>query len=185
AGRAVANVIAERRPELLGRVRRRRHSAGDAEDLLHSAFARALERADQLRDPQRAEAWVGRVVENAVLDDLRRPSAPVMPSDEAISSPLEGDGPSCACVLAQVKHLRPADAELLQRVVVDGVPITHVAAELGLSPNAAMVRLHRARAALVERLRSHCGTTTLRGCIDCGCEERGCCATVPAGALQR
>jgi DNA-directed RNA polymerase specialized sigma24 family protein len=177
AGRAVAGVIAERRTQLLSAVRRRRRSAWDAEDVLHSALTRALERSDQLRDPQRAPAWVGRIVENAVLDDLRRRPEPVTPSDETIPSPLSADGPSCSCVLVQVKQMSANHAELLQRVVVDGVPITRVAAELGITPNAAMVRLHRARMALVERLRSHCGTTTLRGCMDCGCEERGCCVT--------
>jgi RNA polymerase sigma-70 factor (ECF subfamily) len=39
-----------------------------------------------------------------------------------------------------------------------------------------MVRLHRARRALKERLAAHCGTTSARSCADCGCEERGCCA---------
>jgi RNA polymerase sigma-70 factor (ECF subfamily) len=53
--------------------------------------------------------------------------------------------------------------------------VTEVARELGLNANNAMVRLHRARNALRERLASHCGTTTARSCSDCGCEERGCC----------
>lgn len=102
-----------------------------------------------------------------------------MPSDETTPSPPSADGPNCGCVLVQVQQMSPDHAELLQRVVVDGVSTTRVAAELGITPNAAMVRLHRARTALVERLRSHCGTTSLRGCIDCGCEERGCCAAAP------
>jgi hypothetical protein len=102
-----------------------------------------------------ASAMVGRFVENAVLDDMRRRPAPVMPSDETIASPLSADGPSCSCVLVHVKQMSANHAELLQRVVVDGVP--------SLASPPSWVRLRRARVALVERLRSHGGTTTLRG----------------------
>jgi RNA polymerase sigma-70 factor (ECF subfamily) len=38
-----------------------------------------------------------------------------------------------------------------------------------------MVRLHRARTALKARLKQHCGTTSVGSCVDCGCDERGCC----------
>jgi RNA polymerase sigma-70 factor (ECF subfamily) len=53
--------------------------------------------------------------------------------------------------------------------------VGHVAAELSITPNNAMVRLHRARTALKARLKEHCGTDNARSCTDCGCEERGCC----------
>lgn len=68
-----------------------------------------------------------------------------------------------------------APAEIIRRVIVDGIPVTQVAPELGLTPNNAMVRLHRARTALRARLKEHCGTTSVRACSECGCEERGCC----------
>ena len=69
----------------------------------------------------------------------------------------------------------PLFALILRRVIVDMVPVSQVARELGLTPNNAMVRLHRARTALKQRLQLHCGTTSVLACSDCGCEERGCC----------
>jgi hypothetical protein len=45
-----------------------------------------------------------------------------------------------------------------------------------VTTNNAMVRLHRARRALRSLLQEHCGTTSLRACLSCVCEERGCCA---------
>jgi RNA polymerase sigma-70 factor (ECF subfamily) len=94
---------------------------------------------------------------------------------------LSGDVPKdldCWCVLAQAACLKPEYAEILRRVDIDGLAVTIVAGELGLSSNNAMVRLHRARKALRARMAEHCGTTSARSCSDCGCEERGCC-TVP------
>jgi RNA polymerase sigma factor (sigma-70 family) len=176
AAAAVADVIATRREQLLERVRgHNRRRAFEAEDVLHGAIQRALEHAGQLRDPARAEAWLGRIVRNTLLDELRRPENAALVDEQALPPPQD-EAPQCGCVLHQVEQMRPAQAEILRRVVVEGVPVTRVAAELGITANSAMVRLHRARAALAERLRLHCGTTNVRACNDCGCEERGCCA---------
>ena len=173
-GAKLAHAIAARRGHLLERVRRLGGGAFDAEDVLHRAIVSALEHADQLRDPARLEAWFGRVVRNALIDERRRRSRRTVPIDETALPAPGDDAQRCACVLQQLMEMRPAHAQILRRVVLDGVPVTRVAAELGISANTAMVRLHRARAALLERLRAHCGTTSIRACNDCGCEERGC-----------
>lgn len=154
---------------------RRAGSKIDCEEVLYAAFHRAFERADQLRDPRKAEAWVGRVVRNVLLDELGKRGEPVLLVHEPDFVAPDGDGTGCWCVLAQAEQLKPAYAAILRRVVVDGVPVSQAAAELGLTPNNATVRLHRARKALKERLRDHCGTTTAQACSDCGCAERGCC----------
>jgi RNA polymerase sigma factor (sigma-70 family) len=173
---SVAGAIASRREQLLALVRRHARSVLDAEDVLHSAITRALERAGQLKDPQRAEAWLSRIVRNALLDELRRRAVLMADTEDEPTTALVDDAPDCSCVLAQIEQLSAAHAAILRRVVVDGKPVTSVATELGISANSATVRLHRARRALAERLRAHCGTTTLRACMDCGCEERGCCS---------
>jgi RNA polymerase sigma-70 factor (ECF subfamily) len=100
----------------------------------------------------------------------------VHPLDEIELAAIE-DGAviDCRCVLVQVTHLKPEHSQILRRVIVDGLAVSQVAAELGITPNNAMVRLHRARTALKARLKEHCGTTSARSCADCGCEERGCC----------
>ena len=128
-----------------------------------------------MRDPARARAWVGRVVRNVLVDELRKRSEPMLPVDELQLPAVDEEKTGCWCVLFQAEQLKPEYARILRRVVLDGIPATAVAAELGLTPNNAIVRLHRARAALKERLRSHCGTTSARSCLECGCVERGCC----------
>jgi len=78
-------------------------------------------------------------------------------------------------VVAQVEALPPAQAALLERVIIEGANVAELATELGITRNNAWVRLHRARQALKARLKDHCGTDSLRQCLDCGCVERGCC----------
>lgn len=175
AAHAVREAVASQRGELLESVRRRARAGVDAEEVLQRALERALVRSDQVRDPARAAAWVGRVVRNVLLDELRRKRDVVLPVDETAPVPFEEDGADCGCALVQADQLKPEYALILRRVIVDGVAVTDVAAELGVTPGNAMVRLHRARKALRDRLKEHCGTTSARACAECGCEERGCC----------
>lgn len=175
AQRAVRDAVVARRDELLAMVRRRGGANVDAEEVLQLALQRALESSAQLRNPSRAEAWVGRVVRNVLLDELRKRRVPVLPVDELELAAINGEGLDCWCVLVQAEQLKQEYATILRRVIVDGVSVSQFAAELNLTPNNAMVRLHRARRALKSRLAAHCGTTSVRSCSDCGCEERGCC----------
>lgn len=172
---AVHDAVKSRREHLLGFVRQRAGARVDAEDVVQLAIQRALERAEQVRDPARAEAWLGRVVRNVLLDELRKKPEAVLSADDLELAATSTDGGDCGCVLVQAHQLKPDYAVILRRVVIDGVAVSRVAIELGLTANNAMVRLHRARVALKERLEAHCGTTTARSCSDCGCEERGCC----------
>jgi RNA polymerase sigma-70 factor (ECF subfamily) len=174
ARNAVRNALEGRR-DLLRKIARRGVRI-EADEILQIAAVRALERAEQVRDPARAEAWVSRVVRNVLVDELRRKprQAPALDVAELSAHDADADA-DCWCVLAQAQQLKPEYAQILRRVVIDMIPVTQVASELGLTPNNAMVRLHRARAALKARLHAHCGTTSVRACSDCGCAEQGCC----------
>jgi RNA polymerase sigma factor (sigma-70 family) len=171
----VCRALIDQRDHLLAVVRRRSAGRLDPHDVLQTALQRALERADQIRDPARVEAWLGRLVRNLVVDELRKKREPVEAIGEADAAVVDEVVLDCSCVLVQAKQLKPEHSQILRRVVVDGVPVTQVAAELCITPNNAMVRLHRARNALQKRLERHCGTTSLAACADCGCGERGCC----------
>src|SRR5437868_14478144 len=46
-------------------------SAADAEDLTQEAFGKALARLPQLREPDRAKAWLFRILRNAYLHKVR------------------------------------------------------------------------------------------------------------------
>lgn len=152
-------------------------SRSDSEEILHGALERALARADQVQDPSKAAAWVGRVVRNAVVDELRKRRYLTLPLDELQLAEVdddEGDGPDCLCVLMQAEKLKAEYGEILRRVVLNGQPLGEAAQSLGLKPNNASVRLHRAKQALRERLIAHCGPNVERDCGQCECETGRC-----------
>jgi RNA polymerase sigma-70 factor (ECF subfamily) len=168
AHRATLGVFAERR---LG-------SRAAAEDVVQQASVRALGRADQLRDAGAGRAWLFQITRRLVVDQLREQAVRNARSESAV--PLRGWQDAefgCACVIANLHRLPDADAHLLRRSIIDGASAAVLAPELGVSTNAAAVRLSRARAALRDQLRKHCGTASLRECIDCACNTRGCCGT--------
>lgn len=173
----VSTVLCELGPELQEFVRRRAGGTLEPAEVVQQVAARALEHANELREPSRARAWLFRIARNALADRLRRRGRapalePLEGEDAATASP---DEPPCWCILTQAKELKVDYAQVLEHVVIQGQPLAEFAAEVGISVNNATVRLHRARAALRERLRAHCGTCSPRSCSDCGCEERGCC----------
>jgi len=177
----VERLVREHRDEMRAFVQRRAGHLVDPDDVIQQASLRALAGADRLNDPSRGRAWLFRIVRNALADELRKLGLPVSaPLDEETAvAPSDEPGGTCRCALALVKTLKPEYASVLERVVVEEVPVTALAAELGVTPNNAMVRLHRARRALRELVQDHCGTSSLRACLSCVCEERGCCAVGP------
>lgn len=52
---------------------------------------------------------------------------------------------------------------------MEGTAVTDVAKSENITPNNAMVRLHRPRQALHGRLVQTCGTCTEHGCLGCHC----------------
>lgn len=121
----------------------------------------------------RARAWLFSIVRRLVLEESSKRQGEPLEADVA-SEPLEAPD-ACGCILKQIDALPPGQATLLTRVVVEGASVAELAKELGITPNNAWVRLHRARRGLREQLRMHCGSASLRQCLDCGCIERGCC----------
>lgn len=163
--------LTEGRRELIAYARKRVGPA--AEDLVQEASVRALLKAGQLTAPGAARAWLFSIVRRLVAEEgARHRTEPLQ--REPCAEPDEAPD-ACGCVMTQLKELSPAHALLLTRVVVDGASVTELAAELNITTNNAWVRLHRARSALREQLQNHCGTQSLRQCLDCGCLERGCC----------
>jgi RNA polymerase sigma factor (sigma-70 family) len=146
-----------------------------AEDLLQAAFVKALERGGAIRDEESAVAWFYRLLRNALTDHWRRSGreARALEHEAREAEPAAEDpelhGAVCGCMHTLLPTLRPAYAELLKRVDLDGAPVSAVANELGITANNAMVRLHRARKAMKESLESSCGTCATHGCLDCSC----------------
>lgn len=156
------------------------HRTGDralAEDILQDAFARSLDRIDTLRAEESAVAWFYRVLRNAVIDHRRRHATATKALDglaaELDAKPAEAPetlrAAVCRCVARLVDTLKPEYAAALRRVEVDEVSVKDYAAEAGITPNNAAVRVFRAREALRARVKECCGRCADAGCADCAC----------------
>jgi RNA polymerase sigma factor (sigma-70 family) len=151
-------------------------SRDEAEDILQEAFVRGVERAGTLRDGESAVAWFYRTLRNAIIDRHRRRGA----SDRALEAfareletsqvpPADVKDAVCACVRTLSETLKPEYADALRRIEVDGMSVQGYAAEAGIQPNNAAVRVHRAREALRTRVIASCGSCAEHGCLDCTC----------------
>lgn len=146
----------------------------EAEELTQDTYARALERADQLRDPQAALAWLYRIATTVTLDRLRQRRPPTVPLDTVAPAGAEAEqaaertrAPSLlegalessemsACMQAYLAAL-PDDyriAILLHDA--HGLSNPEIAELLGCSLATAKIRVHRARARLRETLSTAC-----------------------------
>jgi RNA polymerase sigma-70 factor (ECF subfamily) len=159
-------------------LRTRVNNPDDAEEILQSAFAKASDKEQTIRAEENAVAWFYRLLRNALVDFYRKQenrnrlfdSAGNSAIDYAASDP-ELERTVCECLREIIPTLKPEYAELLQRVDLDGQGVGDAANSLQISPNNAAVRLHRARAALKNRMVQVCGTCTIHGCLDCTCKS--------------
>lgn len=177
----VLAVLVDNHQRFLAFLERRVGSREAAEDILQDAFVRGLDRADTLRESDAIIPWFYRVLRNAIVDHYRRQGAEqrAMARAAAIADTSE-PGPDealrdevCACVLRLVDTLKPEYAAAIKRVDLDGASVADFGREIGITPNNAGVRLHRAHEALRRQLALSCGTCTNHGCLDCRCGEPG------------
>jgi RNA polymerase sigma-70 factor (ECF subfamily) len=157
---------------------RRRFPALDAAEVYQRAALRALEHCEAVRDRDRVDAWVRRIVLNSALDALRERNRREIVTAEPPEVPVVSTvDETCTCTLALLTSLPASYADILRRVDVEGTSVEEVASTLELGKGNVAVRLHRARRALRDRLREHCGVETIHQCLACVCDERGCCST--------
>lgn len=146
-----------------------------AEDILQDAFVRSVGKADDVPD-EALVPWFYTTLRNAVVDRYRRGAAQSR-ALEAFGRELERerepsgdlDREICACVTRVATTLKPEYADALARVEVGGASLKTYAAEAGLTPNNAGVRVHRARQALKRKMMESCGLCAEHGCVDCTC----------------
>jgi len=153
-------------------------SRAEAEDVLQEAFVKGVERAGTVRDGETVVAWFYRLLRNAVVDHHRRRGAAgramdafVRELEGAVEPPIEVRQTVCACVRSLADTLKADYAHALRRIDVDGMSVQAYAAEIGIEPNNAAVRVHRAREALRKRVTTSCGTCAEHGCLDCSCGQ--------------
>jgi RNA polymerase sigma factor (sigma-70 family) len=156
------------------------HDRAIAEDILQSAYLRALQHEGELRDRESVSGWFYRVLRNAVIDQYRRRSS----EEKALAEwgrELERTPESshaleqeiCGCLAGVIAAMPPGYARLLEKVELGGVGLKEFASAENISPVNAAVRAHRARAALRKRLIQTCGSCSAHGCTECTCRQSG------------
>lgn len=173
----IENALRKHEPKLRLYVRARAQFA-DIDDILQIAAMRALENASKLRDPDRVLAWLYRIHQNVVVDVGRKIAAEGRLKTALAAEPLPFAGEkesTCHCSVSLARQLNSRYSAILSMVDIGGSSLREAAEELGVTVNTATVRLHRARAALKQRLQNHCGIKTMRECLDCMCSYKGCC----------
>ncbi len=149
-----------------------------AEEILQAAFVRGIERADEIRDEDRAVAWFYRLLRRAVVDHWRSRDAERR-GVEAFAREVANDAGTspklirelCRCFEPLLSTLKPDYEEILRRIDLEEMRPVDFATHAGITPNNAMVRLHRARRALRRQMTLSCRTCAEHGCLDCSCGE--------------
>ncbi|HET8637147.1 MAG TPA: sigma-70 family RNA polymerase sigma factor, partial [Acidobacteriaceae bacterium] len=147
-----------------------------AEDILHSAYLKALEHRNQLKEDQSIVAWFYRILRNSVIDHYRRSAARSSAhdryaSEHPISYETELRQQACACVKDLIGDLKPEYREAIERVDLAEESIEQLAKTKRITANNASVRLHRARKALAGKLTEVCGVCAEHKCVDCTCRR--------------
>jgi RNA polymerase sigma-70 factor (ECF subfamily) len=149
--------------ELLPRLRRfglaLTGSVTDTEDLVQNTCERALQRARQLRDDRRLDAWVYGIMRNLWIDELRYRRLRRHEAIEDNAEMIGDDGQALAegrITLAAVRRVMAGLAEehrtVLMLVCVDGLSYREAAEVLEVPTGTVMSRLARARRQLHLRL---------------------------------
>jgi RNA polymerase sigma factor (sigma-70 family) len=171
-------VLLAQQARFLDVLRRRSGSAADAEEILHGAYVRALEKGLPDADDEGLVAWFHRVLRNALLDHARHRAVErrALEREEAERADDRAEpelrAAVCACVRDVLPSLKPAYAELVRQVDLEERRVADVAADAGITANNASVRLHRARRTLKTHLVRLCGACATHGCLECTCARR-------------
>jgi RNA polymerase sigma-70 factor (ECF subfamily) len=171
----IVDALVENHRRFLSFLERRVGNRAAAEEILQSAYGRALEKGVPAEESEGAVPWFFAVLRNAVTDHYRRRAAEARAAESLASAgvPAIADpelrAEVCACFRRLLPTLREEYAEVLERVDLEERPVSEVAADLGITPNSASVRLHPARRALRTQLERSCGVCATHGCLECSC----------------
>lgn len=173
---AVENALSRGYDRLRAYLVRRLGNAADAEDVLHGAIVRAIEKAENLRNEDAVQGWLSRVIASAIVDHqrrqvlLRRNQSALLLQREALD-PMGDDlgAEACECVHAVLPTIKADYAQVIRRIDLDGEDRFTAAASLGLTVNTLTVRLHRARGQLRQRLLEMCRSCRENSFLRCSC----------------
>lgn len=136
-------------------------SPSDAEEATQDAFVSAWRSLPSLRDVERFDAWLGRIVMNACRMTLRRRRGvrEIELDEESGMRSVAGVDPSDVAATADAfdrafERLSAEDRYMLMLHYRDGVAIADIAARLEIPGGTVKSRLSRARGALDRALRT-------------------------------
>jgi RNA polymerase sigma-70 factor (ECF subfamily) len=135
---------------VLGYALRRTRNGDDAADVVAETFLAAWRRLEEVPPGDRARLWLygvaRRVLANYYRGQRRRSGlSDRLRAELAGAPPGREPVPGLAGIGAAFASLPDADRELLALVAWEGLDSAQIGAVLGCSPNAARIRLHRAR----------------------------------------
>jgi len=130
-------------------------NVADAQDLTQEVFIKALQRQDQLKDPEKAAHWLSRIATNTAIDFLRRHGRVTLCEIEAVPEPIStppSETPEQLLLRAERQAMFESGLQVLtsrERAAlllrdVEGLPAEEVARQLNCSK--ATVRSHIANA---------------------------------------
>ena len=148
-----------------------------AEDILQSAYVKALKHGSQLRDEESVAAWFYRILRNAIIDHYRRVSArskanELFGAEAPTSYEVELEQKVCTCIGDVISDLKTEYREAIEHVDLAGESVESFAQLQNTTANNVSVRLHRARKAVATKLVQVCGVCTEHKCLDCTCRKK-------------
>jgi RNA polymerase sigma-70 factor (ECF subfamily) len=147
-----------------------------AEDILQSAYLKAVEHGSEIRDDESTVAWFYRILRNAVTDHYRRRAARASAHEAfAIEAPVSYEAEVtqtvCACIGDVIHDLKSEYRTAIEQVDLGGMTVEAFAQSQSTSANNASVRLHRARKAVAKKLTTVCRACSEHKCLDCTCRR--------------
>ena len=147
-----------------------------AEDILQSAYLKAVEHGSEIRDDESTVAWFYRILRNAITDHYRRGTArtsahEAFAAEAPVSYEAEVTQTACACIEDVIRDLKGEYRAAIEQVDLGGMTVEAFARSVQTSSNNASVRLHRARKAVAKKLTTICGACAEHRCLDCTCRR--------------
>lgn len=130
------------------------NSAFDADDLVQASAEKAVRKRRQLRDPDRASAWLMTIIYREFLSSRRKAGRREQPVEDVKMESLQSAPASqeirleCAAALEALGHLPPDQRAALTLTAVEGLSGDEAARILRQKPATLRSNISRARAAL-------------------------------------
>jgi RNA polymerase sigma factor (sigma-70 family) len=168
--------ITTQRAKFLGFLSARVEDKAAAEDILQSAYLKAIEHSSEIREAESSVAWFYRILRNAITDHYRRSGARSRAYEAfTVEAPMsyepELTNTVCACIGDVIHDLKSEYRTAIEQVDLGGVTVEAFAQSQQVSANNASVRLHRARKAVAKMLTTVCGACAEHKCLDCTCRR--------------